>query len=538
MKNVVVVLLLFFSLVSCKETKKTIELNKVENPEMAIYEIYPDFQMESLIKEDLNADGDLDFSIIGYDQNGEWIRCYFIHNGDKENTYTFTSEEEFWYSDYEEELIYNIQDYFTDTEGLSDIIQLVHGDLNADNLEDTLVIVYYNGDDYLSLDAYIFLALPGGGVENYGMAEIYYPMNENELEVVQDVVIKDGYFTIELEDLKSRWERYLSFRYLESEASFVLYEDGGKVFNDEAHLVKEEVRTSDHFGIVYFKEFNPELNGLFSIKPSFNVKTVAEFLEVLGNDRTIYLEAGVYKLNDINALPQAAQQSFLTAKNAETFYTSEFYHYTCGWANDSSEINLLLTGLYNTDIVGVGDVKFVVDNEFISVLSFEGCSKMNFENVYLVHDVGGTCGADVIEVINSSRLNFLNCVFDGSGEIAIDARSSYFLDFNSCRLSNCSSGAIEFYESDAVFQSCFIEDNVIWYALVSASAGSDLYFHDCSFANNKADNSPNPENSRHFFLTKDNAYIFLDEDCQLSNNDKIKMFNDVENVSIPKHLLY
>lgn len=530
-------LLFFFFLSSCRYFEQELDLDKVRNPEKDIYKIYEDFQFESLTKFDVNDDGYLDYTIQGYDQYGDWVEAYFLHNGDKENTYTFVSSDDY-YSDDDSDIVERVEDYFLDSELSSTIEELVYQDLDADGLDDAVVVAFYESEEYYSIDAYVFLGLENGYQYN-GLAEVHYPMNFVGFKDFRKLVVSDQFFTIELAGENPKWERYITFKYEEDEGAFVLHKDGGKVYDSSGVLVREAVLTTADFGTIYFTDFITDDKVLFSIKQEARVSTVPEFLYALQSNMTIYVNEGVYLLNKLELLPSEAQEKFYASKEWGTFYSEDFYDYYGGEVEEPSNISLILRNLRNVNVIGLGDVQMVVTDEFVTVLSFENCDKIYMENIYFVHDVGGVCGADVVNLYQCKNMVFAESTFDGSGEIGVYANESENLRFENCYFTNCSEGGVEFYTSDAEFESCHFEDNQVWHSLVSANSSSNLYFYQTSFANNVMHEDAKEANiDSYLFKSKDESYIYLDEMCSISNvNSSLEIRNDTEYVYIEEEVI-
>ena len=89
MKKILLPIIAAILLNACQLFEQEIDLDKIQNPDEVIFEMYPDFQLERMYVEDLNYDEFLDYEIIGYDKFDNYIEAYFIHNGEDSDTYTY-----------------------------------------------------------------------------------------------------------------------------------------------------------------------------------------------------------------------------------------------------------------------------------------------------------------------------------------------------------------------------------------------------------------------------------------------------------------
>ncbi|MFT4968511.1 MAG: hypothetical protein ACI9O4_000240 [Chitinophagales bacterium] len=538
MKNIFYLAALAALFTSCEYVWMEPDHNHVVNPEMAVVQIYDDFEIEAVTKEDIDYDGVMDYTIIGYDEYGDWVEAVFINNDDIWSTFTFMTGDEFrsddgYYDDYDDysDVYAEVEDYFYEIEDFNHVEDVKYADLNSDGYEDAIVIAFYDSEDYQSIDVYVFTG-EEEGFYYYGIAEVHYPYIYGDFGAYKDLVIKDEFFTIELSEESPYMDRSITFRYDEFEDEFLLHKDGGKVLDEEGNLIREEVLTQDDFGDVYFYDFILNYDNTFNIKQETWVSSTEEFLNALSSNRVIYLEEGIYELNDINALPYEVRNSYKTADSWEDFYVSDFFTYSCGSIDYESELSLKLTDLKNLDIIGQGDVKLVVTDEMITVLTFENCANVSVENVYMVHDVGGICGANVVDLNYCEDMEFTNCTFDGSGELGVYADACYSLYFNDCQFTNCTSGAIDFYDSDGMFDNCTFKDNEIWQALVAAYSYSSLDFYACDFKDNFKYDYEDSRETQYLFYADEESYIYLDDQCLIKDNEVDKRLNNEEYVLI------
>ena len=261
------IILLFLS--AC-DLNTNLDLSKVKDPESDIYKIYEGIEIESIYKEDLYYDGNMDISISGYAYNGDWLEAYFIHNGDLANTYTHFTSDAYWdsYEDYEENYS-SIEAYYAEMELNSKVEDITYEDITGDGIDDAIVITNYSLDDYQSIDLTFFIG-KDDGYSYYSLAEMHHPEVYDDFSAFKAVVTKDEYFTVELGGDDPYWDRFITFRYDDELGDVLLHKDGGTIIGDDGQLVREEVLGSDDFGMVYLEAFTPNGAEFFSLKREVN----------------------------------------------------------------------------------------------------------------------------------------------------------------------------------------------------------------------------------------------------------------------------
>jgi hypothetical protein len=167
--------------------------------------------------------------------------------------------------DYEENsLPSNAHDFIPQEYGL---LGSARGDLNRDSLEDMVLVLYKKGEDTSDMDHPAkrpLLLLIGQPDSTYKLAA----KNDNAVYCkncggmlgapFQDIVIKNGYFSVEHYGGSAwRWTRTITFKYAAEENKWYLHKDGHESFHvDEPKKVKSKILTTKDFGKVAFEDFD------------------------------------------------------------------------------------------------------------------------------------------------------------------------------------------------------------------------------------------------------------------------------------------
>ena len=141
--------------------------------------------------------------------------------------------------------------------------------LNLDSITDKIILLHKMGDDTFtyepSMDKRILLLLYGQADQSFKLALqhskliYYYGYDLNFKEAFVDISCKPGQFTIShYGGFAERWGRSTTFNYNAADAKWYLIEDAYTTFQaiDEAHTLKEEIRTPKEFGKVLIDSFD------------------------------------------------------------------------------------------------------------------------------------------------------------------------------------------------------------------------------------------------------------------------------------------
>ena len=207
---------------------------------------------------------------------------------------------------------------------------------------------------------------------------------------------------------------------------------------DEALISEKQVKTGEEL-------VSPAGDG------AYHVKTVDEFLSVLGSDRTIILEAEVFDLTTA---------SDYGTPGGEHYYWNENY--------DGPE--LVITDVHDLTIDGAKvpgasgmtalHHTITATPRYANVLSFQYCDDISLNNFTAGHtQEPGTCAGGVLAFQNCSMVQIVSCRMYGCGTLGIDANNCYSMSINNCEIYDCSQGGAYFWQVDGItFTDCSIHD--------------------------------------------------------------------------------
>ena len=183
---------------------------------------------------------------------------------------------------------------------------------------------------------------------------------------------------------------------------------------------------------------------------AFHVNTVDELLSVIGNDRTIILEAEYYDLT--------------TAKDYGTPGGKYYF-----WKGNYDGPELVISGVHDMTISGANSPDGAMTAQhhtitaaprYANVLSFQFCDNINLQNFTAGHTKEtGLCSGGVLAFQNCSTVKIDTCRMYGCGTLGIEAYSSNTMTVNGCEIYDCNQGGAYFGQTDGItFTDCRIHD--------------------------------------------------------------------------------
>jgi hypothetical protein len=217
------------------------------------------------------------------------------------------------------------------------------------------------------------------------------------------------------------------------------------------------------------------------------VTTEEQFINALGNDRTIELDADVH-LNLSRILEREEVFSGVPGRAWVTIAKRDggdqpviISEYT----NDGQQ--LVLRNFRGLTIRGKHNASIEVNPRYSFCLSFMDCEGCIVENLTIGHTEGGYCDGGVIGVEGGSRIFVNNCDLYGCGTYGVVARDTWELSLYKTNIHDCTYGIMELYGSESVkFLQCDFFNNRE-YELITIRGCEDVEFYGCRFFANWAD---------------------------------------------------
>ena len=235
------------------------------------------------------------------------------------------------------------------------------------------------------------------------------------------------------------------------------------------------------------------------------VNTEEQFINALGNDRTIELGADVH-LNLSRILEREDWFSGVPGRAWVTIAKSDGGSQPTvisEYCNDGQQ--LVLKNMRNLVIRGKHNSSIEVNPRYSFCLSFMNCSGCKVENLTIGHTEGGYCDGGVIGVEGGSDNSIVSCDLYGCGTYGIVTRETSDLLVSKTNIHDCTYGIMELYSSESVrFEDCDFFSNRE-YELITNHGSENVVFRDCRFFGNWAD-APLFQSSEDIMLYKCEVY--------------------------------
>jgi len=209
---------------------------------------------------------------------------------------------------------------------------------------------------------------------------------------------------------------------------------------------------------------------------TIHVSTSADFLNAIGSNRTIIIDADLYDMTDV--LRQKPQLEVSYEKAATTgkkvFYVSEF---------DGPELHI--ANVQNLTISAGSDIiMFVTDPRYANVISFDRCSGVVIKGITFGHSEEGYCSQGVLGFTDCSDFRVDRCDLYGCGTEGICVAGCENMVFKATKIRDCSYHIMHLgNSSDILFLSCQFFRNRE-FEQVNISDCTYVEFDNCMFANN------------------------------------------------------
>ena len=235
------------------------------------------------------------------------------------------------------------------------------------------------------------------------------------------------------------------------------------------------------------------------------VNTEEQFINALGNDRTIELGADVH-LNLSRILEREDWFSGVPGRAWVTIAKSDGGSQPTvisEYCNDGQQ--LVLKNMRNLVIRGKHNSSIEVNPRYSFCLSLMNCSGCKVENLTIGHTEGGYCDGGVIGVEGGSDNSIISCDLYGCGTYGIVTRETSDLLVSKTNIHDCTYGIMELYSSESVrFEDCDFFSNRE-YELITNHGSENVVFRGCRFFGNWAD-APLFRSSEDIMLYKCEVY--------------------------------
>ena len=320
-------------------------------------------------------------------------------------------------------------------------------------------------------------------LQNYLMSTRYLGrFSKSQLRLMRNEILARHGWTFQSKDLKDYFSKQPWYKPVADNNSIKL----SIIEMTNVQLIKSEEAEEDDNRVRYENTVvAPEM--VEAVEDVITVTTEEQFINALGNNRTIELGADVHlNLSRIlereewfSGIPGRAWVTIVKrSKGNQPVVISEF-------TNDGQQ--LVLRDFCGLTIRGKQNSSIEVNPRYSFCLSFMDCLDCVVENLTIGHTEGGYCDGGVIGVEGGSRISVSNCDLYGCGTYGVVTRETREFTLNKTNIHDCTYGIMEIYGShDVKFQHCDFFNNRE-YDLVTIRGCSDVEFDDCRFYGNWAE---------------------------------------------------
>jgi len=211
---------------------------------------------------------------------------------------------------------------------------------------------------------------------------------------------------------------------------------------------------------------------------TYTVTTAQEFLDAIGSDRTIVVDAEILELTPtlLESRNKGLKLSYEEARTTrkKVFYVEEF---------DGPELHI--ANVQNLKIVAGMDIVILqIDPRYADVISFSRCSGITLKGITFGHSEEGYCSQGVLGFDNCSDVTVDRCDLFGCGTEGICVSNCTNMMFKATKIRDCSYHIMHLGNSSHItFDSCQFFRNRE-FNQVNISECTNVLFDNCMFANN------------------------------------------------------
>ncbi|MBP3737617.1 MAG: right-handed parallel beta-helix repeat-containing protein [Muribaculaceae bacterium] len=217
---------------------------------------------------------------------------------------------------------------------------------------------------------------------------------------------------------------------------------------------------------------------------TITVSTAAQFIDVLGPDRTIVI-ATDQPLNITEAIDQKVAEGTLAL--GETYYTPKEPLSTAAqvtYAPNTDGNTLQVRGCDRLTIRSAkGRATLLATPRYANVLEFIDCRDLKLENLVMGHTQDGYCDKGVLELDRCHHVTINDCDLYGCGTEGFVIDGCLDVTVNRTTVHDCTYYTMHVVRSDQVrFNDCIFRDNRE-YDQLCISSSNDVVFTGCLFDN-------------------------------------------------------
>lgn len=253
---------------------------------------------------------------------------------------------------------------------------------------------------------------------------------------------------------------------------------------------------------------------------TITVKTAFEFLNALGSDRTVIVEAGTYNLTQAAFTPNDQMEWYETYDGPEA----------------------ILKGVRNLIIVGKGNPKILAEPRYAWVLGFRDVSHLTLKGLTFGHTEAGYCQGGVLLFDRCNNIHIESCNLYGSGTIGISMNDVNNFSCTGSHVYECTYGLLGIYNAHNVLFSKTKFSKTGSFDLIEIISSKTVTFDKCTFSDNH-----NSSYAPYFFRIDSNWLTELSKEeiaesrmisiknCAFQNNYVEKFTNQPDKLTLHKN---
>jgi hypothetical protein len=254
------------------------------------------------------------------------------------------------------------------------------------------------------------------------------------------------------------------------------YSEGGEYNRDLRELVDGEEYEGDE---VYYSEDDVvEVSSAMDLARA--IQQHAKNIKIFGriNLSSINYEEAPYLFGDYSTLDEDSPEGL--------YYGSDAIYF-----NKISGLNIMGSG---------NDAEILTQNADCTVLSFIGCNDLTLENLWIGHDVTGSCDSGVLGLVDCKGVSINRCQLYGCGTDAINAINCEGMEVSNTLMDHCSDAAFWIQDCMVKFTHCEFMGigGQLFNAATEECAGSDITLEDCYIHDNAYNYGEGPVTSTLF----------------------------------------
>jgi TolB-like protein len=221
-----------------------------------------------------------------------------------------------------------------------------------------------------------------------------------------------------------------------------------------------------------------------------NKRLISEFLGITSTEETETIDADsqFVTVDNVGDFIKAIESDVVIRLEAGEYNISDGYRYQnkhIQWKDNYDGLYPVVRSLSNLHIIGMGEVRIVIDPAYGWVMEFKTCTGISFDNITLGHTEPGYCVGGVLRFSVCDTIDIENCTLYGSGTVGIGLEKVNNVVFNNSIIKECTYGLMDMIDSGNIrFTNSHFTDTGEFTLIELSGNTRDVSFQSCDFVNN------------------------------------------------------